>query len=332
MATVTTRDPYLISLYFQQEKGDPDYGSCLWAIFNFDLDRYEMTITSDCGSYAYGWTPTPNSESFMHLMARLDSGYLLDKLASRDVVNTEETFEAVKDLMNSWGVDLEEFDMEEIKNCCNLDSEREVHDALEKKFCGTSMEDCDDYDLWCCIQMDFTANAKKIVQVFIDYIKPKCKEISDNEADVNSGGRHMSLYNMICGFNPACVLIMPMLGRKQDDYPRFRDCFVTKDNHIAIYTRVGGGNRGCGYGEEELYKDPNFITTYDDDFDSTYATYEFKVPEQWKDDFDKIMDNKLSEVSDAYVKQVKSIFPKLDESGLIDTLFGRNMDEEESNP
>lgn len=125
----------------------------------------------------------------------------------------------------------------------------------------------------------------------------------------------MSLYNMLCGFNPACVMIMPMLGRKQDDYP------------IAIYTRVGGGNRGCGYGEEELYKDPNFITTYDDDFDSTYGTYEFKVPEQWKEDFDKILDNRFADVSDAYVEQVKSIFPKLAEAGNIDTLFGRNKEE-----
>ena len=55
----------------------------------------------------------------------------------------------------------------------------------------------------------------------------------------------MSLYNMMNGFNPACVLIMPMLGRKQEEYPRFRDCFVTEENNIAIYTRVGGGNRGC---------------------------------------------------------------------------------------
>ena len=63
----------------------------------------------------------------------------------------------------------------------------------------------------------------------------------------------MSLYNMVYGFNPACLLFMPMLGRKQDEYPRFRDCFLSEDKkHIDIYTRVGGGNRGCGYGEEEL--------------------------------------------------------------------------------
>ena len=100
----------------------------------------------------------------------------------------------------------------------------------------------------------------------------------------------MSFYNMVNGFNSACFFFMPMLGRKQSEYPRFRDCFITEDNNIAIYTRVGGGNRGCGYGEEELYKDKNFLTTFDDEYDSTYATYVFKVPTKWRKDFDKLLD------------------------------------------
>ena len=111
-------------------------------------------------------------------------------------------------------------------------------------------------------------------------------DITKNDRGTWSFGVCLSHYvdetNMIMGFNPACVLIMPMLGRKQEEYPRFRDCFVTEENNIAIYTRVGGGNRGCGYGEEELYKDENFLTTYDDDYDCTYATYEFKVPKSGK--------------------------------------------------
>lgn len=130
----------------------------------------------------------------------------------------------------------------------------------------------------------------------------------------------MSLYNAINGFNPACVLVMPMLGRKQSEYPRFRDCFV-EDGKIAIYTRVGGNNRGCGYGEEELYKDPNFVTTYDDDFDHTYATYLFNVPEKWKPDFDKILDGKLHEVSDNYYNYVCEFFPMLNAKGIIKSIF-----------
>lgn len=79
---------------------------------------------------------------------------------------------------------------------------------------------------------------------------------------------------MIHGFNPSCIFFMPMLGRKQDEWPRFRDCFLSNDGkRIVIYTRVGGNNRNSGYGEEDLYDDPNFITTYDDDHDSTYGYY-----------------------------------------------------------
>jgi len=137
----------------------------------------------------------------------------------------------------------------------------------------------------------------------------------------------MSLYNMINGFNPSCLFFMPMLGRKQDEYPRFRDCYLSDDKQrICIYTRVGGGNREQGYGEEKLYDDPNFVTTYDDDFDSTYATYEFNVPEEWKKDFDFIVNGDFSSVSDAYVERVKQFFPMLTEKGTIDELF-RNTEE-----
>ena len=132
----------------------------------------------------------------------------------------------------------------------------------------------------------------------------------------------MSLYNMIYGFNPACIVIMPMLGRKQSDYPRFRDCFI-EDGKIAIYTRVGGGNRNCGFGEEELYEDENFVRTYDDDFDCTYGTYLFNVPEKWKSDFDKIIEGKLSEVSDEYYNYVSEFYPELAKDGKIAEIFDR---------
>lgn len=103
---------------------------------------------------------------------------------------------------------------------------------------------------------------------------------------------------------------------------------MTDENNIAIYTRVGGGNRGCGYGEEELYKDPNFITTYDDEYDSTYATYEFSVPEKWKGDFDLIVSGKISEVSDEYVSYLKEFYPTLAEKGVIDKVFRPSSAEE----
>lgn len=133
------------------------------------------------------------------------------------------------------------------------------------------------------------------------------------------------MYNLISGVNPATFFILPMLGEKHpDQYPRFRDCFVenedTQNPEIHIYTRVGGGNRNCGYGEDELYKHPNFITTFDDDFDCTYATYVFSVPDEWKDDFKKIVGGEMKTLSGAYKKRLYVVFPKFKEK--FDELLG----------
>ena len=125
----------------------------------------------------------------------------------------------------------------------------------------------------------------------------------------------MSLYNMINGVNQATFYILPMLGEKHPDlYPRFRDCFVRKndkDFEIHVYTRVGGNNRGQGYGEEELLKHPNYLRDFDDDEDSTYATYVFSVPEEWKQDFEKIVEGELLDVSSEYQQRLKIVYPKL---------------------
>ena len=58
------------------------------------------------------------------------------------------------------------------------------------------METCDDYDLWGCIQKDFTTNAKKIVQVFMDHIRPMCKKLSLSDvqiAEADKDGRLVAL-------------------------------------------------------------------------------------------------------------------------------------------
>ena len=133
------------------------------------------------------------------------------------------------------------------------------------------------------------------------------------------------LYNLINGYNPACIVILPFLGRKMDDYPRFRDCFVQEQPDgtklIDIYTRCGGGNRDCGFGEDELYNDPNFVRTEDDDFDCTYADYFFKVPDEWKDDFEKVYARKFTETSQKYQTMIREFWPEYDKQGLFDKIF-----------
>ena len=122
----------------------------------------------------------------------------------------------------------------------------------------------------------------------------------------------MSLYNAIFGFNSACFWLMPMLGRKQEEWPRFRDCFLGENSDtIVIYTRVGGSNRGSGHGEEQIYTDPNFITTWDDDNDSTYGYYEFRIPQEWQADFDKIISGNAKSISESYKARLREFFPTI---------------------
>lgn len=131
----------------------------------------------------------------------------------------------------------------------------------------------------------------------------------------------MSLYNMLNGVNPATFFILPMLGEKHpEQYPRFRDCHIDDSGtEIHLLTRVGGNNRGCGYGEEKLQEHPNYLRDEDADFDSTYATYIFSVPDEWKEDFEKIKDNRLKEISQAYKDRLYTVYPKLKDT--FDRIF-----------
>lgn len=116
---------------------------------------------------------------------------------------------------------------------------------------------------------------------------------------------------MMNGVNPAAFLILPMLGRHASEYPRFRDCFLNEEKQIVVLTRVGGNNRNCGYGEEVLYKDPNFVKTYDNEFDSTYGYYVFNVPDEWKADFDRLLNGEKP--SARYLDQMCKVYPKLEQ-------------------
>lgn len=129
------------------------------------------------------------------------------------------------------------------------------------------------------------------------------------------------LYNMLAGWDPACILLAPMLTDENPEqfFPRFRDCYLGDEgNTIVIFTRVGGGNRSdgpddeYGYGEYELYDMPTYLRTWDDDFDSTYGYYEFGVPDEWKADFELVKSGKYDELSSAYVERIQGCYKNLD--------------------
>jgi hypothetical protein len=99
----------------------------------------------------------------------------------------------------------------------------------------------------------------------------------------------MSMYNLVFGMNPASNVILATLGLNQADTGRFRDCFVT-NGEIAIYTRNGGGNRESYQPIiDELAKHPCYLRDEDDDFDSTYATFYFRFPDEYAEEL-KLID------------------------------------------
>ena len=130
----------------------------------------------------------------------------------------------------------------------------------------------------------------------------------------------MSLYNALFGRNESAPFLLDILDlidpRGEDNYkypiPRFRDIYVSisdKGPIIILYTRQGGGNRECWCDEQEDYEKrtdermpgvkhhpscntlsnylltqhPLYIRDYDDDFDSTYAYFEFSPPPNLKE-------------------------------------------------
>lgn len=93
----------------------------------------------------------------------------------------------------------------------------------------------------------------------------------------------MSLYNMVCGLNDGAEILLKCAGLSMDDVPRFRDVYM-KDGLIAIYTRTGGENRDDYEAENgALASRPNYVRDYDDDYDATYAHFEFEPLPEHKD-------------------------------------------------
>lgn len=180
---VTVEKPEIITLLYQQERSDADYGSCLWARFYLDTKNYTMSIESDCGNYSYGWCPTPDHEAFLHLLCRMDYGYLRDKLAERTVVNGDATWESLKELVEGAaeceGVELDASVWDELKAACyHQRNVREVHDSVFYALKYTPLEDeIDSYSVYECVEMDHHANVKKIVSVFLTAIVPVLKEM-----------------------------------------------------------------------------------------------------------------------------------------------------------
>ena len=99
----------------------------------------------------------------------------------------------------------------------------------------------------------------------------------------------MSMYGLLMGRSPDSGALLTALGLTMGDVARFRDAHLA-DGEIAIYTRLGGGNRECWCEDgaphecyqpaiQALQSHPLYLRDQDDAFDCTYATFYFRCPE-----------------------------------------------------
>lgn len=103
----------------------------------------------------------------------------------------------------------------------------------------------------------------------------------------------MSLYNSLFGTNNLAPLLLAALKLHSNDFGRFRDCYLNEDgSKIIVYTRCGGGNRE-DYQQvfDAMEQHQNYLSNYDDDFDCTYAYFEFSVPDEFKEQLKMIAES-----------------------------------------
>lgn len=185
--------PNIVRIAIHQEKGDPHYGSCLWGYYDFDIDRYMLNIQSDCGEAAYRWCETPDSESFLRLMARIDDDYLMNKLFKAEEVDVSATVAEVREHLgvgDDWQDDsLTDEEREEREEALEeleglLEDVSGSYGAVQK-----ALEDWNydhDFDIDCIyedVATDYTAWQKRIVEIFRDYVQPKIREIIKEGAE-----------------------------------------------------------------------------------------------------------------------------------------------------
>lgn len=94
----------------------------------------------------------------------------------------------------------------------------------------------------------------------------------------------MSMYNLLFGPTAQKIPALPVCGIDPEQVGRFRDVWIERDGDstdtviLALYTRNGGGNRE-DYAEQigYLHSVPTFVSDRNDDYDSTYATFRFRI-------------------------------------------------------
>jgi hypothetical protein len=114
----------------------------------------------------------------------------------------------------------------------------------------------------------------------------------------------MSFYNMMFGKNPVSDLVLAIVGLKENDIERFRDCGIDlEEKEVWVYTRTGGNNRD-DYENLALVNSPYYKYDSDDEYDNTYATYTLSIPEEIYDDLVDFLDYTNKGISAKFIQWI----------------------------
>lgn len=118
------------------------------------------------------------------------------------------------------------------------------------------------------------------------------------------------------GIHPTAGHVLEFLGLDTEDCGRFRDAYITSDGVLAVFTRCGGGNHQ-DYHEvyAKLATHPNYLRYEYDDFDSTYSTFYFSVPDEYKTQVNNYLNITKDQRPDLLRTPMERFKQKIDDMG-----------------
>lgn len=123
------------------------------------------------------------------------------------------------------------------------------------------------------------------------------------------------LYFALFGLNPLAGSLLKMLGIDPEQTGRFRDCYLRRidgEVRICLLTRNGGGNReDYVTASEALRAHPGYIRDYDEPYDSTYATYEFRVPAGKRQEVEVLVESMPTALTDDFGERFEKFRQKM---------------------
>lgn len=169
-------NPRVITYKLVPDKSDKEYFSCMWARYIFDCDNGRLNINSDAGDYSYGWGHNDH-EDFMHLMSRVNAGYLLNKISDRTVFDIDKSKAHTVSNVQKYGIDY--FGIKDQKQLESIVEEiNDIDDGVSEETFLREVDNIVPKIDWESIEIvkEYPCGATTVVDLFIKYLQPKIRE------------------------------------------------------------------------------------------------------------------------------------------------------------